>query len=255
MKTKLVLVTSLALLSFSFAFAQHQHKQETQIQKSQQSTKEVYSCPMHPEVVSDKPGKCPKCGMKLEKQATEAEQSPSSMMGKPTFEKSVEGINVQVWLITQEEHKKMMKEHMGEQKEKGGMKGMDQGAMHGKGMMGMMHGKKKENKNDKDHHMMGEGMKHDGKEMSMETLEAMMAGTHHVMVMVTDAATKKTIDSASIKIAVTSPSNNSSTVELKSMMNHFGGGLSLEEKGAYQLLATVKVGEKLHTAQFDYEVK
>ena len=24
-----------------------------------------YICPMHPEVVSDKPGKCPKCGMEL----------------------------------------------------------------------------------------------------------------------------------------------------------------------------------------------
>jgi hypothetical protein len=25
----------------------------------------VYTCPMHPEVLSDKPGNCPKCGMKL----------------------------------------------------------------------------------------------------------------------------------------------------------------------------------------------
>lgn len=26
-----------------------------------------YTCPMHPEVKSDKPGNCPKCGMALEK--------------------------------------------------------------------------------------------------------------------------------------------------------------------------------------------
>lgn len=25
----------------------------------------LYTCPMHPEVISDKPGQCPKCGMTL----------------------------------------------------------------------------------------------------------------------------------------------------------------------------------------------
>lgn len=32
---------------------------------TQPSNGTVYTCPMHPEVVSDKPGRCPKCGMKL----------------------------------------------------------------------------------------------------------------------------------------------------------------------------------------------
>jgi hypothetical protein len=27
--------------------------------------KVTYTCPMHPEVISDKPGNCPKCGMSL----------------------------------------------------------------------------------------------------------------------------------------------------------------------------------------------
>jgi len=32
---------------------------------SKQAKKQKYTCPMHPEVVMDHPGKCPKCGMKL----------------------------------------------------------------------------------------------------------------------------------------------------------------------------------------------
>ncbi len=36
--------------------------------------KAVYICPMHPKVKSDKPGKCPECGMKLEKKVIHKEK-------------------------------------------------------------------------------------------------------------------------------------------------------------------------------------
>ncbi|MCZ2085810.1 MAG: lipoprotein, partial [Flavobacteriales bacterium] len=32
---------------------------------SQAAGLHTYTCPMHPEIISDKPGKCPKCGMDL----------------------------------------------------------------------------------------------------------------------------------------------------------------------------------------------
>ncbi len=38
-------------------------KTATSIQNAE-ATK-TYTCSMHPEVISDKPGKCPKCGMEL----------------------------------------------------------------------------------------------------------------------------------------------------------------------------------------------
>ncbi|MEK9138941.1 MAG: heavy metal-binding domain-containing protein [Bacteroidota bacterium] len=35
--------------------------------KPSRKQKAMYICPMHPEVTSDKPSECPKCGMDLEK--------------------------------------------------------------------------------------------------------------------------------------------------------------------------------------------
>ena len=41
--------------------------------------KEIYTCPMHPEVQSDKPGKCPKCGMNLVKKMAPMAHSQGGM--------------------------------------------------------------------------------------------------------------------------------------------------------------------------------
>jgi YHS domain-containing protein len=45
--------------------------------------KDVYTCPMHPEVQSDKPGKCPKCGMNLEKKAMPMAHGHAGMEALP----------------------------------------------------------------------------------------------------------------------------------------------------------------------------
>jgi YHS domain-containing protein len=43
--------------------------------QQKEAAKEVYTCPMHPEVQSDQPGKCAKCGMNLVKKAAPQEQA------------------------------------------------------------------------------------------------------------------------------------------------------------------------------------
>lgn len=41
----------------------------------------IYTCPMHPEVISDKPGKCPKCGMNLELKEDDSKKDEKKDMG------------------------------------------------------------------------------------------------------------------------------------------------------------------------------
>ncbi|MGE5693422.1 MAG: efflux RND transporter periplasmic adaptor subunit, partial [Candidatus Zixiibacteriota bacterium] len=45
-------------------------------------TKEIYTCPMHPEIIRDKPGNCPICGMNLEKKMIAETLSVASPAGQ-----------------------------------------------------------------------------------------------------------------------------------------------------------------------------
>jgi hypothetical protein len=40
-------------------------KSTTKTKSDSQTMAVIYTCPMHPEIIRDKPGKCPKCGMNL----------------------------------------------------------------------------------------------------------------------------------------------------------------------------------------------
>lgn len=61
MKTIIMAVAILLAGTASFA----QTKDSSKVHMHNVRTGKHYTCTMHPEVVKDKPGKCPKCGMKL----------------------------------------------------------------------------------------------------------------------------------------------------------------------------------------------
>src|SRR6476659_7687034 len=55
----ILVASTLALSVTHTVIAQHSHSEH------EQATMQKYTCPMHPEVITDYPGNCPKCGMKL----------------------------------------------------------------------------------------------------------------------------------------------------------------------------------------------
>ena len=69
----MLMVATLTILSVS-VFAQDSTKHAMKTRKDSIT----YTCPMHPDVMSNKPGKCPKCGMTLT--ASKKEQMKMEVM-------------------------------------------------------------------------------------------------------------------------------------------------------------------------------
>jgi CopA family copper-resistance protein len=99
---KRIIVVVFILAVYSFAHAQDMKemdmKKKENTQKAQPAT---YTCPMHPEIHANKPGKCPKCGMTLIKEKTKAvkksavkKQDEMQMPMKETFKKKDNGNNL-----------------------------------------------------------------------------------------------------------------------------------------------------------------
>ncbi len=213
---------------------EHDHgKHQMQTIQTIEQKKESYSCPMHPEVISDKPGECPKCGMDLVK--TESKSESMDMMGTPTFEKKFDDLNLRIWLMTQTEHDKMMKMHMQD---------TTVNNMMDHKMMG------KEKKSDK------KGTMLDTKDMDhLKMMNKMPHGTHHIMLDVTTGKGKEETPQPVVELKITSPTKKTSKVELMKMMGHFGGNLTLDEKGKYSLLVAITMNTKKQEALFEYEIK
>jgi hypothetical protein len=179
----------------------------------------------------------------------------SDIICKPTAEQTVDGLRVQLWLITQDEHKKMMEERIesgkGEMKHEMMPGAKDSAMAEHKMGGGMQHDMK-----GMDHSKMAKDMKGETKEADhSKMMEAMMAGTHHLMVKVLDDKTSNAVGDGHIMVTVTAPSGKNSTTHVSKMMDHFGGGVSLAEKGLFEFAVSFDHGAKTHNAEFEYEVK
>jgi hypothetical protein len=72
LKWTIAALLAVALAGVTIGVSGCTEKESSQNQSGNQNTNQAaqqhpvqYTCPMHPEVVQDKPGKCPKCGMDL----------------------------------------------------------------------------------------------------------------------------------------------------------------------------------------------
>ncbi len=80
---KKVFLLFIQIIFCTALFAQHEgHNMPAKKTATTSSTKVIYTCPMHPEIKSDKPGKCPKCGMSLVKKTVKI--STPAPVKKPT---------------------------------------------------------------------------------------------------------------------------------------------------------------------------
>ena len=153
----------------------------------------------------------------------------SRVMGKPTYESTVDSLNMEVWVMTQAQHKKMMN-----------------------GKMGLMMRREMEGLHK--HPMMGR-MSDSSMGMDVASRKAMMKGTHFILLNATNTVTGKEIADASAKVQIVDPSKNSVSVDLKTMMSHFAGALTLKQRGEYLLTVNLNIGAGYKTMQFKYRVK
>jgi hypothetical protein len=83
----------------------------------------------------------------------------------------------------------------------------------------------------------------------------MMTGNYCIILDVTNISNGKEFADTSAKVEVVSPSKIISSVNFIPMMNYFGGGVSLNEKGDYLFTINLNIGMGYKTTQFKYALK
>jgi hypothetical protein len=151
----------------------------------------------------------------VKKKTVKKENYISNALGEPVYESTIDSLNTKVWIISQKKNKELMKTNMGK-------------------MMSKMDNKLS---------------------MDKETKQAVLTGTHYFIFVVTNITNGKQLAGSSAKVEIVSPLKKISSVNLQPMINHFGGGVSLDEKGPYLFTINLNIGSSYKTTQFKYKIR
>ena len=86
----IVIVVILVIVGVSFIGKPASHQGHDSQTTTESAKKQMYHCPMHPTYISDKPGDCPICNMKLVPMKEGGEQSSNSVEGQATVNISLQ---------------------------------------------------------------------------------------------------------------------------------------------------------------------
>ena len=82
-----------------------------------------------------------------------------------------------------------------------------------------------------------------------------MEGSYFIILDVTNISTGKEFADTSAKVEIVSPTKKLSSANFIPMMNYFGAGISLTEKGDYLFTINLNIGAGFKTTQFKYTFK
>jgi len=85
--------------------------------------------------------------------------------------------------------------------------------------------------------------------------EKMPSGIHHIMIVILDSGTSQEVTNVIATLHIVAPSQKQSNPELIKMKNHFGTGVTFDEKGPYALHFQITKDGKEYQSDFTYELK
>ena len=160
--------------------------------------------------------------------------------GRPFMDTTADGLHMQVWILTQQQHRKLLggnTSHLSLGESSYGVEPENAAA----GSISMVSNRT--------------SAASASDEGSKSLVDSMMAGTHHIMVVVKDMPGEHELPNAGATVVLVSPSEKSSTVDLAPLRGRLGAGISLRERGGYHMTLSVFDNGVTITKEFTYLVR